>query len=156
MKAIILAAGQGIRLGNGLSELPKCLLKIGNKTIVEKQLESLASAGIEEISIVIGAKGECWTQESFDMIKKLSSTENLFAGPSTGTVLAALNKTINKLEGKIVLLFGDNAAKYKSIYSKFGVYEEKEFDKRLKESKNNCFTCTYSNIDPEDSCRIRQ
>ncbi len=38
MKAIILAAVQGIGLGNDLSELPKCLLKIGNKTIIEKQL----------------------------------------------------------------------------------------------------------------------
>ena len=105
---------------------------------------------------VIDEKITVTDKESFDMIKKLSSAENLFAGPSTGSVLAALNKTINKLEGKIVLLFGDNAAKYKSIYSKFGVYEEEEFDKRLKESKNNCFTCTYSNTDPEDSCRIRQ
>ncbi len=105
---------------------------------------------------VIDEKITVTDKESFDMIKKLSSTENLFAGPSTGSVLAALNKTINKLEGKIVLLFGDNAAKYKSIYSKFGVYEEEEFDKRLKESKNNCFTCTYSNTDPEDSCRIHQ
>ena len=71
---------------------------------------------------VIDEKITVTDKESFEMIKKLLATENLFAGPSTGSVLATLNKTIGELEGKIVLLFGDNAAKYKSIYSKFGVY----------------------------------
>ena len=61
-------------------------------------------------------------------------------------------KDQKELDGKIVLLFGDNAAKYKSIYSKFGVYSEEEFEKKLKESNNNCFTCTYSNNNPEDVC----
>jgi|TARA_B100001765_G_C19501078_1_gene339409 cysteine synthase B len=103
---------------------------------------------------VIDEKITVTDKESFEMIKKLLVTENLFAGPSTGSVLATLNKTIGELEGKIVLLFGDNAAKYKSIYSKFGVYSEKEFDTRLNESKNNCFTCTYSNDNPEDLCKI--
>ncbi|GIT66492.1 MAG: hypothetical protein Ct9H300mP24_8700 [Candidatus Neomarinimicrobiota bacterium] len=103
---------------------------------------------------VIDEKITVTDKESFEMIKKLLATENLFAGPSTGSVLATLNKTIGELEGKIVLLFGDNAAKYKSIYSKFGVYSEKEFDTRLNESKNNCFTCTYSNDNQEDLCKI--
>jgi choline kinase len=38
MKAIILAAVQGNGWGNDLSQLPKRLLKIGNNTIIEKQL----------------------------------------------------------------------------------------------------------------------
>lgn len=78
-------------------------------------------------------------KESFDMIKKLASNENIFAGPSTGTVLAGLNKTKTKFnKGSIVLLFGDNATKYKSIYTKFNLYSEKEFEGVLKNSLDLC------------------
>ena len=78
-------------------------------------------------------------KESFNMIKKLASNENIFAGPSTGTVLAGLNKTKTKFnKGSIVLLFGDNATKYKSIYTKFNLYSEKEFEGVLKNSRNLC------------------
>ena len=85
---------------------------------------------------VIDEKVTVTDKESFEMIKQLTSSENIFAGPSTGSVLAALNKTKSKLEGKIVLLFGDNAEKYKSIYTRFGVYTEEEFDKNLSKSIN--------------------
>jgi len=78
-------------------------------------------------------------KESFDMIKKLADDENIFAGPSTGTVLAGLNKTKTKFnKGSIVLLFGDNATKYKSIYTKFNLYSEKEFEAVLKNSRDLC------------------
>ena len=78
-------------------------------------------------------------KESFNMIKKLAVDENIFAGPSTGTVLAGLNKTKTKFnKGSIVLLFGDNASKYKSIYTKFNLYSEKEFDILLNNSQNLC------------------
>ena len=78
-------------------------------------------------------------KESFNMIKELASNENIFAGPSTGTVLAGLNKTKTKFnKGSIVLLFGDNATKYKSIYTKFNLYSEKEFEGVLKNSRNLC------------------
>ena len=85
---------------------------------------------------VIDEKVTVTDKESFEMIKQLTSSENIFAGPSTGSVLAALNKTKSKLEGKIVLLFGDNAEKYKSVYTRFGVYTEEEFDKNLSKSIN--------------------
>ena len=51
---------------------------------------------------VIDEKITVTDKESFEMIKQLTTTENLFAGPSTGSVLAALNKTIGELDGKIV------------------------------------------------------
>ena len=73
------------------------------------------------------------------MIKKLAAYENIFAGPSTGTVLAGLNKTKTKFnKGSIVLLFGDDAKKYKSIYTKFNLYTENEFDLLLNNSRNLC------------------
>ncbi len=37
MQAVILAAGKGTRMG--IKDTPKCLLKIGNKTIIEHQID---------------------------------------------------------------------------------------------------------------------
>ena len=58
MKAIILAAGRGSRMKNMTNEQPKCLVDLNGKTLLERQLESLKKAGIEDIGIVTGYKHE--------------------------------------------------------------------------------------------------
>jgi L-glutamine-phosphate cytidylyltransferase len=58
MKAIILAAGRGNRLLPHTDRMPKCMLKVGSKTILEHQLDILESCKIKKIFIVIGHKGE--------------------------------------------------------------------------------------------------
>jgi dTDP-glucose pyrophosphorylase len=58
MKGIILAAGKGTRMGQLTNELPKPMLKVHGKPILEHILEGLYSAGINEMFIVIGFRGE--------------------------------------------------------------------------------------------------
>lgn len=58
MKAIILAAGRGMRLGKYTESIPKGLLKLSGKTILEMQIECYRNAGITDISIVKGYRGE--------------------------------------------------------------------------------------------------
>jgi choline kinase len=54
MKAIILSAGQGGRLLPLTETLPKCLLPIGEQTILSHQVESLNACGISDIAVVAG------------------------------------------------------------------------------------------------------
>lgn len=54
MKAIILAAGQGTRLGNLTKDTPKGMLQINGKTIIEHQIELFRSIGIDDVIIVRG------------------------------------------------------------------------------------------------------
>jgi choline kinase len=54
MKAVILAAGQGMRLRPLTNHLPKCLVQINRKPIMQHQLESLDSVGIHSCVIVAG------------------------------------------------------------------------------------------------------
>lgn len=54
MKAIILAAGMGTRLGNYTKNLPKCMLNFDGKTLIERQVETLRACGIKDIIIVKG------------------------------------------------------------------------------------------------------
>ena len=54
MRAIILSAGRGRRLPKDLSSKPKVLLKIGNETILEKQIKNFELMGIKKIALVTG------------------------------------------------------------------------------------------------------
>ena len=56
MNSLILAAGTGTRLRPITNNIPKCLVKIGNKALLDWQLENLKLAGIKNINIVTGYK----------------------------------------------------------------------------------------------------
>ena len=57
MRAIILAAGMGSRLGAITERLPKPLVQVNNKPIIQYQLEALYQAGINHCTIVLGYLG---------------------------------------------------------------------------------------------------
>ncbi|MBI4417800.1 MAG: phosphocholine cytidylyltransferase family protein [Ignavibacteriales bacterium] len=54
MKCVILAAGIGKRLQPLTNKLPKCLIRIGGMTLLERTLRNVLSAGIREFAIVTG------------------------------------------------------------------------------------------------------
>jgi choline kinase len=56
MQAIIIAAGLGRRLKPLTDHLPKCMLEIDGKSIIQHQVNTLRSAGVEKIAII---KGYC-------------------------------------------------------------------------------------------------
>ena len=58
MKAVILAAGMGTRLGEYANGNPKCLLEIDGSTLLERSLTNLGNGGIREVVIVLGFRGE--------------------------------------------------------------------------------------------------
>jgi len=58
MKAVVLAAGLGKRLAALTAEKPKVLVKMGEKTLIEHNLDKLKRLGISQIALVIGYKGE--------------------------------------------------------------------------------------------------
>jgi dTDP-glucose pyrophosphorylase len=58
MKAVILAAGKGTRMGELTNELPKPMLKVHGKPILEHIIEGLMAAGVREFFIVTGFRAE--------------------------------------------------------------------------------------------------
>jgi len=58
MKAVVLAAGLGKRLREITSKTPKVLVKVGEKTLIEHNVDKLRKIGINDIALVIGYKGE--------------------------------------------------------------------------------------------------
>ena len=53
-KCVVLAAGASTRLRPLTDTIPKCLLNVGGKTILERIIENIIVAGIKEIAIVVG------------------------------------------------------------------------------------------------------
>ena len=56
MKSIILAAGKGSRLMPLTKNIPKCLVEINGKSIIEHQLNVLNNFNLDEINLVTGYK----------------------------------------------------------------------------------------------------
>lgn len=58
MRALILAAGRGSRMGDETEQRPKCLLEVDGRALIEHQLETLADCGIGPIALVVGYRAE--------------------------------------------------------------------------------------------------
>jgi len=58
IKAIIVAAGHDRRIEPLNEDIPKCLLDVKGKTILERQIENIRSCGINDIIIIKGYKQE--------------------------------------------------------------------------------------------------
>ena len=54
MRAVILAAGRGGRLCGVVGERPKCLARVGDCTLIERQIRSLHASGVQDIAVVVG------------------------------------------------------------------------------------------------------
>jgi len=58
MKAIILAAGKGVRMGKYTQDVPKGMLSVNGKTLIEWQMQALRRGGVESIVIGTGYQRE--------------------------------------------------------------------------------------------------
>src|SRR3954468_11935615 len=54
MKAIILSAGQGSRLGHLVDDRPKCLIDFNGRTLLDRQLDTLEANAVHEAVVVTG------------------------------------------------------------------------------------------------------
>jgi choline kinase len=58
MKAIILSAGQGSRLGHLVDDRPKCLIDFNGRSLLDRQLDTLEANGVQEAVVVTGFHDE--------------------------------------------------------------------------------------------------
>ena len=58
MRAVILAAGRGSRMGHLGDDRPKCLVELEGKPLIERQIAALRRGGVDEIGVVRGYRAE--------------------------------------------------------------------------------------------------
>ena len=99
MRALILAAGQGKRLGKASKNQPKCLVELFGKPIISKQLETLKSNNIRDINIVTGYKSNLLDKlnlntyhnkdfEKTNMVFSMFQASELFDSNETDLIVA--------------------------------------------------------------------
>ena len=57
-RGLILAAGRAMRLRPLTAEIPKCLLQVGSRTILERALDNFEAAGLDDIWVATGYAAE--------------------------------------------------------------------------------------------------
>ncbi|MEU5838635.1 phosphocholine cytidylyltransferase family protein [Streptomyces diacarni] len=60
MKALILAAGRGSRMGGLTVDRPKCLVEVAGRTLLQRQLKALSAADVDSVGVAVG-----WCAELF-------------------------------------------------------------------------------------------
>ena len=99
MRAIILGAGSGSRMGQHTRDVPKVLLDINGKSILERQISLLREHGVNEIFVVTGYKREKHVLKDIEYIfnPRYSETEQL----------ASMMVARTKISDDVLIIFGD-------------------------------------------------
>ena len=99
MIVIILSAGSATRLGELTKNLPKGLLDINGKTLVERQIEVFSSHNIEKIILIVGPNKDKFHLENVNYV----FDENHMKHEQLGSLFSA-KKLMNE---EMIISFGD-------------------------------------------------
>ena len=99
MRVIILAAGEGKRLGPLTKDKPKCLISLFGKSLLQHQLDIFESCNIKDISIVTGYKN--------DMIKFPNVTYFHNSDYQNTNMLETLFCAKRKINDEVIVVYGD-------------------------------------------------
>lgn len=99
MKAIILAAGRGSRMGHLTKDRPKAMLPFLGKTLLERQVENFISSGVSKIIVITG-----YMDNAIDIvgIKKIKN-ENY----ATTNMVESLFCSRGEWDDTIIVSYGD-------------------------------------------------
>ena len=112
MKAVILAAGEGKRLRPFTETMPKVMIPVTNKPILEHVFDALKNTGIDEVFLVVGYKKEV-IKEYFKEYKDIKITY-VEQDKQLGTAHALLQAK-KHIEEPFIVIPGDNIIDQKSI-----------------------------------------
>jgi choline kinase len=110
MKVIILAAGIGQRISPLTDKVPKCLLTLGETTILRRIVDNCMHFGIEEFTAVIG-HGDGAMIEAIDQLQCLFSIRfSYIRNPRYRTTNTAISLQIglDNTKDDVMIINGDN------------------------------------------------
>ncbi len=106
MRAVILAGGKGSRLATRSHGLPKPLVQVNGKTLLEHQLELLARNGVEQVTVLCGYGAVSIREFCGDGARwglSLKCIDEPVPRGTAGAVIAALDQ----LPDEFLVLYGD-------------------------------------------------
>jgi len=112
MKAIILAAGEGLRMGKLTQNIPKPLVMVNGKSIIERQLSILKQNKILDVIIVTGSHNEKFNFKNVVYVNDLEHKKH--------DTLGSLITARDYMNDEIIITYADQI-----------------FDEKIMESINN-------------------
>lgn len=100
MKAIVLAAGKGVRMQ---SDLPKVLHQLKGKPLLRHVTDTLTSAGVEQIVLVVGYEADRVRQEMGDSFTYVYQEQQL----GTGHAVLQAEDALRSYSGPVIVTCGD-------------------------------------------------
>lgn len=97
--AIILAASRGKELGNITAEIPKAMIPVGGKPMLESQIQVFNNMGIKGVTVVRGYKKEAirFVGPEYVDNDKYETTKELYS----------LSRAAEKISGNVIISYGD-------------------------------------------------
>ena len=99
MKAIIVAAGTGSRLGELAKDTPKSLLDVNGQSILERQISVFKKLGISDITVIIGPHTEKFTFKNISFIQDKNYLEH--------DILSSLMLAHSIMYDDVIVSYGD-------------------------------------------------
>ncbi len=100
MRAVILAAGRGTRLGPYTVDRPKCLVELRGRSLLDRQVSALRAAGAEEIAVVAGWRAELFGDRGLTVF-----VNERWAGTTMVESLATASSWLRA--GPVLVSYGD-------------------------------------------------
>ncbi|MGJ3259887.1 MAG: NTP transferase domain-containing protein [Rhodospirillales bacterium] len=98
-KVLIIAAGQGSRMLPITEDKPKCMADFAGKTLLRRQLDAYADAGLSDVAVIRGYKKE---RIDYDGITYFENTDYL-----NNNILCSMFAAADYIEGEIVVAYSD-------------------------------------------------
>jgi len=106
MKAVILAGGKGTRLGDLSKDIPKPMVTVGTKPILEHQIELLVRFGFTEVFIIVNHLKDSII-EHFQDGSKFGIKISYYQESSPLGTVGGLKEIENNLTDDFLVLYGD-------------------------------------------------
>lgn len=106
MQAVIMAGGKGTRLASVTKNIPKPMVPINEKPLLEYQIENLKENGVDNIILVVGHLGDV-IKEHFNDGAEFGVNISYFVEDTPLGTAGALAELYDRLEDTFVLVFGD-------------------------------------------------
>jgi len=138
MRAVILAAGRGRRLGGFGDSRPKILLRFGGRSLLQRHLEILEHCGVSDVDVVVGYRADTIRDE----IKALgrAGRVNLIENPryAEGSVVSLWSAGSALASGQPILLMDGDV-----------LYDWRLMQRLVGSTRDNCLLMDR-NIEPGD------
>lgn len=99
MKIIVIAAGSGKRVGNETKNLPKYLLNVNGKTIMEHQLDVFNRIQYDQFIVIVGPYKEKFTFRNATYVEDVNYYQH--------DILGSLMEARNFISGDILIVYSD-------------------------------------------------